>query len=134
MENHSLQQAKAQLSNIIDLVEELDKARESGDDYETDKVRQRIYEDPLEVTGSTQRADHNRFHNPDIDVEPDEYMILLCTGGPAVRITGSLDEYGEPCSAVIEHNDWFGQWKVYLPNSDEEGAVLEYARNFYFGT
>jgi hypothetical protein len=31
------------------------------------------------------------------------------TGGPAVRITGDLADYGEPETASIEYQDWFTQ-------------------------
>ena len=59
---------------------------------------------------------------------PLEYEILLCWGGPAVRIVGKLDRYGDPDSAVLEFQDWGIPWTpVY-----EDGPLVDYARCWYF--
>lgn len=133
MSDNSLKQAEAQLSGVRELVSNLNDAHDSGDPEALDEARQRIHEDPLSVQARTEWIDPNQFHHPEINVEPMEYRILLCTGGPAVQIVGSLNQYGEPVSAVIEHNDWFGGWESYLLNDEEEEDVLEYARSFYYG-
>ncbi len=74
---------------------------------------------------------------PDLDAFPAEYTILLCTGGPAVRIIGELDQYGEPETARLEHQDWGTPWTEYyadhMPRDDQETALLTYARQFYYG-
>jgi hypothetical protein len=44
-----------------------------------------------------------------------EYRILLCTGGPAVQITGNLSSYNEPAAATLQHQDWFLPWTDYPP-------------------
>ena len=65
---------------------------------------------------------------------PEEYNILLGTGGPAFRIVGRLDEHLEPKTAVLEFQDWFTPWEPYVPASQaEEEALLWYAGLFYFG-
>lgn len=69
---------------------------------------------------------------------PCEYEILLCTGGPACRIIGKLDQYGQPETARLEVQDWFQPWTEMRPvvapnNYDSEPSMLAYARCFYFG-
>ena len=63
--------------------------------------------------------------------EPEEFYILLCTGGPAVRIRGELDPRGEPTRAWIEYQDWFEPWKQYFDT--DQATLLVYCRCFYFG-
>ena len=60
-------------------------------------------------------------------------MILLCTGGPAVRIVGDLNEHGEPDTARIEYQDWFTYWERLPIKREQEDLLLDYARCFYFG-
>jgi hypothetical protein len=55
-----------------------------------------------------------------VGAKPSEFMILLCTGGPAVRIRGELDRYSEPEKPRIEYQDWFTPWQT-LP---DVGSVL----------
>ncbi|MDR6858912.1 hypothetical protein J2W96_005244 [Variovorax guangxiensis] len=43
--------------------------------------------------------------------DDEEFEILLCTGGPTVRIVGDLDHHGEPDRARIEYQDWFEPWR-----------------------
>jgi hypothetical protein len=120
-------QAKAQLESIREMVEALDEAEEN-DNYEAiDKARMKIEEDPLSVQV---RSD---WHSPGEKTEATEYMILLCTGGPSVRIVGDLGEYDEPETARIEYQDWFTPWEDMPLTSEEEKDVLIYAQSFYYG-
>jgi hypothetical protein len=57
-------------------------------------------------------------------------MILLCTGGPAVRIVGELDR-GTPCRAWLEYQDWGTPWTQYFGAKSD--TLCEYAANFFFG-
>ena len=57
-----------------------------------------------------------------------EYEILLSWGGPAVRIVGKLDRYGEPESATLEFQDWGIPWTPMY----EDGPLVDYARCWYF--
>jgi len=97
--------------------------------HDEDEAREAISEDPLSVEV---RSD---WHEPGSkDDKPTEYKILLCTGGPAVRIIGELDEYGQPETAKIEYQDWFTPWVSYANTSSEEDeTLLTYARQFYYG-
>ena len=122
-------QARAQLDSIMEMVKALDGGGEiDGEEIDEETARERIQEDPLSVEV---RSD---WHKPGSkDDKPTEYKILLCTGGPAVRIIGTLDEYGQPETAQIEYQDWFTPWVSYADTSSEEDdALLTYARQFYY--
>ena len=66
------------------------------------------------------------------NLEPEEFRILLCTGGPAVQIIGDLNQFNEPQSARLQHQDWFEPWTDF-DGSYDEGVLLTYCRQFYFG-
>ena len=123
-QSHSEQQAQAQFKSIKEMVEGL----HSKDETKREDAVQTIQEDPLSVEV------RSGWHTPG-QAEPEiaEYMILLCTGGPACRIIGTLGRFNEPDSAHIEHQDWGTPWTEYRLDSEEENIVLEYVRQFYFG-
>lgn len=120
-DHRSENQAKAQLESIREMVSKLDN-EETREDAE-----QEIHEDPLSVRV------REGWHSPGEKGEVEEFEILLCTGGPACRIVGTLNQYNEPEHARIEHQDWFTPWTEYRINSEDEAALLEYCRTFYFG-
>ena len=64
--------------------------------------------------------------------KPTDYKILLCWGGPAVQIIGTLDEFNEPKSAELQYRDWFTEWMNYPLSQEEETTVVKFAREFYF--
>lgn len=65
------------------------------------------------------------------ELQPEEFQILLSTGGPALRIVGDLSAHLEPCSARLEHQDWGTPWTEWLKVDTE--ALLWFASLFYFG-
>ena len=106
--------------------EELKELTEAAGDCENrEDAEQRIQEDPLSVEV---RSD---WHGPGENGEDTEFTILLCTGGPAVRIIGELDG-GEPCRAWLEHQDWGTPWQQHYISGAQE-TLLTYCRQFYFG-
>jgi hypothetical protein len=119
-------QAQAQLDSIVEMIAALRNART---DEEREAAQTSIEEDLLSVEV---RGD---CHVPGGEgAKPSEFMILLCTGGPAVRICGELDRYSEPEEPRIEYQDWFTPWRVLPSLTDEENdALLDYCRQFYFG-
>lgn len=105
--------------------EELAELEEAAGDCENeDAARDRIQEDPLSVEV---RSD---WTTPGEELEASEFMILLCTGGPAVRIVGELDR-GQPCRAWLEYQDWGTPWTQYFGASSD--TLCQYAAHFYFG-
>jgi hypothetical protein len=109
--------------------------------HDADEAAQRIQEDALSVQVRT------GWHTPNEPGgnDPAEFEILLCTGGPAVRIVGDLDQYAEPYRARLEHQDWGTPWTEYRPHFDPDPetisarlnayqkTLLGYCRQFYFG-
>lgn len=106
-----------------DELEEL--AAAAGECTDEDEARDRINEDPLEVQVRSDWA------NPGEELTPGEFMILLCTGGPAVRIVGELDEHGEPCRAWLEYQDWGTPWTHYWGATSS--TLCRYASHFFGG-
>lgn len=86
-----------------------------------------IQQDPLEVSV------RSGWSSPGETMEPEEFCILLCTGGPAVRIRGELDQYSQPCRAWVEYQDWFTPWTEYHGENLDRDALLTYCQQFYFG-
>ena len=67
-------------------------------------------------------------------LEADEFEILLSTGGPALRIIGSLNRFNEPQSVRMEWQDWGTPWTFYAGYDSLNGPLLEqFAQLFYFG-
>jgi hypothetical protein len=97
--------------------------------HDRDQAEQRIHEDALSVEV---RSDWYTPGDEDA-AKPSEYKILITTGGPAARIIGDLNEYGEPTSARFQYQDWFKPWTVANTTSEEDEVMLRYARCFYFG-
>ena len=108
--NRAQDQAQAQLSSIRELVAAL----ETDDDDAREAAETAILESPLS-------AEEDRG-----------YTILLCAGGPAVQITGSLDEHGEPVTARLEYQDWFTPWVEVDVDPEDTDTLLAYARQFSF--
>jgi hypothetical protein len=131
-ENHEDEADWPEGEDTEDLMEELTTEVVDGNitipdwEWDEDEARRAIGEDPLSVEVRI------GWHSPGESPEPDEYCILLCTGGPAVRIVGDLDR-GEPSSARLECQDWYIPWTEAPLDSEECEALLTYARCFYFG-
>ena len=133
-ENPVKEQARMQLDGIVEIMTALETAKEHGkaeyDGKEDDEnsLRERVQEDPLCVQV------RSGWHTPGGENEDEDFRILLCTGGPAVQIRGELDEHGGPYNPVLQYQDWFTPWEDYRETTDEEdGYLLAYCREFYFG-
>lgn len=108
-----------------DNAEELAELEAAADDCtDEEDARQRIQEDPLSVEV---RSD---WTSPGEELTAGEFQILLCTGGPAVRIMGELDR-GEPVRAWLEYQDWGTPWAQYFGASSD--TLCQYASHFFFG-
>jgi len=122
-------QARAQLSSIVEMIEALNHATKNDDDTALETARDAIQCDPLSVEV------HTDWRTLDAeDTKPTHYRLLLCTGGPACQIIGELDQWMQPATAEIEHQDWGTPWtRLYSLSDEENDALLAYAREFYFG-
>lgn len=161
-QNHALEQANSQANSIAAMVAALgvdyDRLQELKDDrasydhaeewnFKNQDESQELAELEEDANGNTNEEQareaiqndaldvqvRSDWHNPgDTDNSPSEFMILLCTGGPAVRIMGELNQYCEPCRAWIEYQDWGTPWTHAVGVIDQE-TLLAYCQQFYFG-
>lgn len=128
-DTHARDQAESQLGSIIDVIERLTKAIDEDNQDAIEEIEQEIYENPLSVMV----RDGWREPCAMTDEYPEEYEILLCTGGPAVRIVGKLDKHCEPDDADLQYQDWGTPW-TYYPVSMEDGpGLMDFVRKFYYG-
>jgi len=143
-EERAEQQAGAQLASIEELVtclehaEEFEASQNCEEDSEGDcmhgcmheagAARQTIQDDALSVEV---RTDWHGVGAVEA-CKPTHYKILLCWGGPAVQIIGTLDESNQPDSARLQYQDWFTEWTDYPLTDAEEERLLKYAQQFYF--
>jgi len=107
-------------------IEDMVKALDTDDD-KREAAQTAIREDALscEVRGGwVEPGSTEQMH-------AEEFRLLLGTGGPAVRIIGSLDQYGQPDGARLETQDWGTPWTEYT--LADESVLLKYAACFYFG-
>ncbi len=141
----AMKQGQAQFDSIKEMVDDLDKAEDSGNDQAIESARTRIHEDALtvEVREDWHAPGDNRTRKQGGPCAY-EYRILLCTGGPACQIIGTLSEHGEPETATLQVQDWGTPWTTMRPlvtpgrapdsdDYDSEPVLLTYARQFYFG-
>ena len=95
----------------------------AGDCTSEEEAREAIEQDPLAV------EIRSNWHTPGETGEPEEFRIVLCTGGPHVEIVGAIDR-GQPSRPRILYQDWGASGELF--DFDRE-AVLTYCRVFYFG-
>jgi hypothetical protein len=113
-------------ASIVEMVEAM-KAADAGDDEDArEQARQAIDEDPLSVR--VRGGWYNVGESP--DASPEEFEILLSTGGPATRIIGDL-ECGQPRNVRLQVQDWGTPWTDYRDADDD--VLTAYASAFYFG-
>lgn len=128
---HSPKHTPHWLASIEEMNEALSRAQQGGDDSQTrrDDAEQVIHESVLSVQV------RSGWYSPgslpsDEACSPEEYEILLSTGGPALRIIGRLNQYAMPESAELQHQDWGTPWTRYPA---PEATLLLFAQQFYFG-
>lgn len=119
--------AKALAEWRAEYAEELAELEEAANGCkDADEARERIQEDALDVQY------RSGWHNVGETLEAAEFSILLCTGGPAVRIMGELDEHMQPSRAWLEYQDWITPWQEAV-GVIEQSTLLEYCQQFCFG-
>ena len=127
-ENHARDAALATAAHIARLIRLRERCNGSNHYDWAEAIQQQIDELPLSILV------RDDWHEPGIPSETGgEYEILLCTGGPAVRIFGPLDGYEEPADAFLQCQDWFTPWENVTLDCDTQLALQDFARNFYFG-
>ena len=109
--------------------DEMAELTEAAGEYESlEDAEQAIDNDPLSVQV------RSGWYTPgEGSPDPEEFEILLCTGGPAVRIRGELGMHLEPYRAWIEYQDWFTPWTELVDRPIETSTLLAYCQRFYYG-
>lgn len=127
MKQHAFENGRGWYSTIQELTIKLRQIRDGEIEGDEDDVRREIDEGPLSISV------RDGWRSPGALNEdgPEEYEILLSTGGPALRIYGKIGDHNEPETAELQAQDWFTPW-TRVPDVDED-VLLDYARNFYFG-
>ena len=100
----------------------------AGECKDREDAGRRIQEDPLSVEVRSGWYPIGLGEEP----TPEEFMILLGTGGPATRIIGELDN-NEPHRAGLQVQDWGRPWADYTGDAISCDDLLTYCRCFYFG-
>lgn len=145
-EAHAITNARGQLESIKELYREFKKQEDlealgvgsNVASWTSEGIREKAQDEALSVefrSGWTS--------NPE-EMKPEEFKILLSTGGPACQIVGKID-YGscEPIDIEIQYQDWGTPWEplqlncTYAdksPNITSDYEALEWFCNcFYFG-
>ena len=145
-EAHAITNARGHLESIKELYREFKKQEdlEAWDcgsnvyNWTTEGIREKAQDEALSVefrSGWTS--------NPE-EMKPEEFKILLSTGGPACQIVGKIDDGScEPIDIEIQYQDWGTPWEplqlnsTYAdesPNITSDYEALEWFCNcFYFG-
>jgi hypothetical protein len=113
-------------ASILEMVQALQKAESGDDESAREQAREAIEQDALSVR--VRGGWYNVGEAP--DPAPEEFEILLSTGGPATRIVGELSEHGEPTRVTLQAQDWGTPWTDYRDADDQ--ILQAYASVFYF--
>jgi hypothetical protein len=110
----------------VELICELISRYDSATDDERDSIYDEIVEYPLSIEYRSGWS-----ANPD-DLEPEEFEILLSTGGPATRLYGTLNQFGTPEHIEYQFQDWFKPWETQYTTDEEDSFLLHFA-TFFIG-
>ena len=145
-DDRAKEQAALQLQGIMRMVKWLQHAREcevkncsegseGGDGYATareyhdeEQAREFLTDAPLSVEV---RTDWHTVGAVEA-ATPTHYKILLCWGGPAVQLVGTLDDSNQPDSAELQYQDWLTEWTRFPTTREDEADLIAYATAFYF--
>ena len=132
--NRAEQNAAAWAESITAIIAAMEKADDErdettadGETHDADGWREYIQEMPLEISV------RGHWHTPGEKPEDDEFLILLSTGGPALRIVGDLDRYNKPENPRLQYQNWGTPWTDYGTDGDEDEAMQRFCACFFFG-
>ena len=119
---------RAWAKEITRMMRKLRKARDIGDDKARDEAGQEISGSPLSIEVRTGWYTPGQRYLAGAD----EFCILLSTGGPALRIIGTLSQHDEPETARMQVQCWGIPWCDLNLSVGRETDVLEFAQFFSF--
>ena len=109
---HAMEQARAQFEHITEALERYDKDH-------SDEIIEELQEMPLSVEFRSGWQGYGE------ELKPEEFSILMCTGGPAVRIIGKIWD-GVPSDAHIQGQDWGTYWESLPLAAYEQGQLMQF--------
>ena len=126
--NHARDAAYSTAAHIARLIRLRERCNAADHGEWGEAIQQQIDEMPLSVLV------RSGWHDPQRRAgEAGEYEVLLSTGGPAVRITGPLNQWDEPDDAFLQCQDWGTPWQPVALDHDTQLALQDFAQNFWFG-
>lgn len=129
MSNRMNEEALSTLASTLEDIKKLVVAlRVAGTDEAAEAALNAIYEDPLSV--EVLYGWRNAGSSPG---NPEEYRIVLTTGGPHIEIRGKLNVHNLPATASLIFQGWFEPEIMYPESEEDEKILLEYASQFYYG-
>ena len=128
-ENHALNNAIGHIESMVEDFKKDQQLQESNDYNQQDELRESILNSALSVEFRS-----GWYSSPEsiTDLRPEEFKILLTWGGPALRITGELDDYG-PVNPKLQYQDWGTPWTDFEITEDQQNALNWFCNCFYFG-
>jgi hypothetical protein len=122
-----LEELQGQEKLSRDEKKELTELKEAaGECTSREDAEQRIQEDPLSLQF------RSGWSSSKEEMEPEEFELLLGTGGPAVRIIGEVGPSGAE-NPHLQIQDWWKPWTDYNGTEADEAALETYCRCFYMG-
>lgn len=126
MSDHAIANAQAWYETITDQCRRLkDACGKDADPDQYETIREEIQESPLSLEV------RSGWCALGSDLSPEEFCILLSTGGPALRIVGKLGLFNCPEHSRMEWQDWGTPWTEYTPA--DPGLLDSWAAQFYWG-
>lgn len=125
MSEHAIANGRAWFETIRDQLQRLKTACRTNDDAAYEALRQEIQDSPLTVDV------RSGWHSVGAQSEPEEFQILLATGGPALRIVGRLGRFNCPEQSRMEWQDWGTPWTECT--FADSGTLDAWTAQFWFG-
>lgn len=98
---------------------------QAGECTDREEAETRIQEDPLSIEF------RSGWVSSKSDMEPEEFCILLSTGGPASRIVGEIRD-GHAHRPRLEVQDWGTVWTEFHHSQEDIEALGAYCGQFCF--
>ena len=143
-DDHGLNNAKGHFASILEYYDAyLDASIEKDDQPDNWEAIEKIEESVRqEALGLAWRCAEWQEVG-DTDFKPDQGVITLTCGGPALQLLVDLDR-GEPCNPKLQYQDWFTPWTdltfgsyegndVVIDHDKAEAALRWFASQFYWG-
>ena len=130
-EEHWKQVQAGGVSTAQDILELFQEVQAEGTTQERiEEIEQEVRDWPLSVDV---RDTAWQSVGATIHWEPNEFQILLGTGGPAKRIKGDIGPHGKPCNPLMQVQDWFKPWTTCDTTDEQDEALMWFCSEFYFG-